>query len=207
MSYPVQILPSLNRKQIDCDISEYYLIRFIEEAEINRIWDFETNTIVQQYLFSPKERIDDLSMSLLGIYTPEHVLLSFTESGSEKYFKYCNADANPEIPKDVLDFSLKPDRNYWCIPISKLHNLSFAYSSNQEPYSAICEVCHTPMLWNFWHFSLRWKTDQCDLKTLDDKKRRNISKRIGHAVRVTISQFASIQEPTYNVLPEKCYEK
>lgn len=68
MIYPEEILPTQNYKLIDCTLEGHFLIRFTNTKVISEIWDRETNTVNYKEICSPGERIDDLSLSLLGVY-------------------------------------------------------------------------------------------------------------------------------------------
>lgn len=207
MNYPGEILPNPNYKLINRDLSGYAVIRYINTRDVSQIWDSETNKIVIQCICSPKERIDDLSMSLFGIYSLDHIFIDFTDQGKAKYLKYCSPDIDSEIPIYNLEFILNNDRHYWWIPVEKLHNIPFPYSRSNEPHVAICTVCHTPMRWNYWHFSLRWETDLGALEGVEDKLRKKVATRIGHAARVLIAHYASIQVPKAQQLDIKDYTK
>jgi len=209
MKYPVEILPKPGYRIIDCDLNEHYLIRFTDTNDINEIWDNETNTVNPKHICSPREQINDLSTSLLGVYKVAHIFLQFTPSGEEKYVIYCAPDEDVETPIYGGDFVTNDNRHYWSAPMSKLLNREFKYERDNLPLTAICMVKHTPMKWNFWHFSLRWKLHTGEfLEDIDNEKtRKKIAKKIGQAVRVTIAQFAIIQEPEHSLLPKGCYCK
>jgi hypothetical protein len=207
MFYPAIILPNEAFKSIDCDLSDYFLIRFIEADNIDQIWDYETNTIKVQSICSPPERIDDLSLSLLGIYKEEHIILQFTREGIEKYMHYCDPDEMVAMPVYETDYILKENRRYWCAPINRLNEREFEYTREEESFIAKCFVLHTPMRWNFWHFSLRWSTNLGTLDSLEEKLRKKVAKRIGHSARSVIAQFATITIPPHPILPKECYYK
>lgn len=207
MDYPQEILPNPDYKFIDCDLSAHLVIRFTNTSDKNQIWDFETNRIVFQHICSPEDRIDDLSMSLLGNYTTDHIFLEFTNEGKSKFMEYCEPDIEPDTPIFETDFNTDSNRHFWWIPISKIHNIQFDYTRSNEPYLATCKVQHTPMRWNYWHFSLRWSTDLGELENLEEKQRKKVAKRIGHAARVSIAHFASIENPTPAFLDSKCFRK
>jgi hypothetical protein len=88
-----------------------------------------------------------------------------------------------------------------------LNIVSFSYTQNNDPFTAVCFVAHTPMKWNYWHFSLQWNTDLGPLENFGEKKRKNVAKRIGQSVRVLISHFAMIEIPVHPPLQKNCYCK
>lgn len=205
MDYPVEILPNPTYKLIDCDISENLVLRFFDNKDDIDILDPETKKILIQHICSPRERIEDLSMSLLGIFKPEHIFLDFTPKGKATYMVYCKPYADPEIPVFKDDFNLNKNRKYWWISIGQIHERKFEYTSNEKPFFATCFVCHTPMLWNYWHFSLRWTTEFGALNNMDEKSKKKAAKRIAHSARVIISQYASISDADLAPLHSTCY--
>jgi hypothetical protein len=207
MDYPLEILPNPLYKVIDCDLSAHFLIRLIDANDINEIIDSDTFEIKLKYIYSPEERIDDLSFSLLGIYGFRHINLQFTEVGKDKFMHYCRPDELVGIPVYEAEFTNDANRHFWCISIHRLNNEHFAYTRGKDPFTAICLVEHSPMKWNYWHFSLRWQTDLGRLEELEEKLRRKVAKRIGHSARVILSHFARVERPEHPILPAKCYCK
>ena len=69
---------------------------------------------------------------------------------------YCNPDDRVEIPLFEIEFTNDANRLFWCAKINQLNNVAFPYTRGKEPFT--CGVEHTPMKWNYWHFSLRWNT-------------------------------------------------
>ncbi|HEY4288113.1 MAG TPA: hypothetical protein VGN00_13500 [Puia sp.] len=205
MNYPIEILPSQHRKWIDCPLGDYFLIRHFELKEGEEAIDPETGNIRVKNICSPKENISDLSMSLLGIFTIRHINLKLTQEGRDKYLHYCQPDEVVLPPSHNIDFSNDANRRFWCISISRLNGKSFNYSRNNSNFSAVCRVHHTPMRWNFWHFSLRWETDLGPLEEMDERERNKIAQRLGHSARTIISHFARVEVPTHPVLPTGCY--
>jgi hypothetical protein len=203
MLYPAEILPQPNYKLIDCDLSAFFLIRLTNSNDLSDIIDLETGNVKLKYICSPEERIDDLSFSLFGIYNNRHITLQFTTQGKEKYMHYCAANETVEAPVFPDEFNKDAITLFWTVPINMLNNVTFDYTRSNNPYTTICLVRHTPMLWNFWHFSLRWSV----LEELHGNERRNIAKRIGHSARATISHFAKIVTPLNQVLPANCYNQ
>src|SRR5438093_5574162 len=122
MNYPEEILPNPNYKFIDCNLSQHYLIRFTNTKDIENILDPVTKNIKVEHICSPKERIEDLSMSLLGIYNEHHITLDFTPLGKDKFMHYCSPDEIVETPLFETDFSINNNRHFWCILIERIDN-------------------------------------------------------------------------------------
>jgi hypothetical protein len=207
MNYPLEILPDPTYKLIDCDLADHIIIRFTNTKDVAEILDPVTKTIKTEFVCSQSDHINDLSMSLLGIFKPDHVCVDFTKQGIDKYMHYCPPDVIVDPPVFETEFKINKDRYYWWIPVAKLHKVKFPYTRSGEPYDTTCYVCHTPMLWNFWHFSLRWHTELGKLEDLDEKLRNKVSRRIGQAVRVLIAQNASIEKTAFKPIKDECFVK
>lgn len=205
MAYPIDILPRPGYKLIDCDLSEFFLLRIVFPKENETLTDPETGKIKLEYICSPRERIIDLSFNLLGIYKSEYISIQLTDAGKEKYSHYCPPDTQVEIPELDIDYINEDNRSFWCIPINKLHEHTFPYEKGEETFSTICLVVHTPMLWNFWHFSLHWKIND-QIVTSIQKENKRTAQKIGHNVRVILSQFLKIGLPDDSpVLQSECF--
>jgi hypothetical protein len=120
---------------------------------------------------------------------------------------YCQPDESIKPPVINIDFDTKTGRYFWCVPIVQLHNKSFDYSRGGKTFVAICKVVHTPMKWNFWHFSLRWKVDTEMLEDMEQKEKDKVAQKLGHSARVIIAHFARLEHPEHPVLPKNCYCK
>jgi hypothetical protein len=207
MNYPIEILPAPDRKWIDCPLNDHFLIRHVQVKEGDVITDSDTENIKVGYICTPKEHINDLSTSLLGIYKPEHINLNFTADGKIKYMHYCEPDEPVDPPVFKADFDNNANRSFWCAPIARLHQQAFDYSRDNKTFIAICVVMHTPARWNFWHFSLRWRIEPGMLEDMEKKEREKIAQKIGHSARTLISHFARAAEPEHPTLPQSCYCK
>ena len=67
MIYPTQLLPGINYKLINCDISGLTLVRFIELKDGLDIVDLNTGNIQLKYIVDPTKHIVEYSMNLLSI--------------------------------------------------------------------------------------------------------------------------------------------
>lgn len=206
MDYPIELLPNPDYKSIDCNLSDKFLVRFVFSNVQEEIWDNEIGQIKAKHIYSPDERIDDLSMSLWGVFSLNHVYIDFTQEGKSKYMHYCNPNTEVEAPLFKTHFIKNENKHYWSIPINTLDKLPFDYTRSNTPFVAICKVLHTPMLWNFWHFSLRWDLgDLGQLEDLDYKERIKIARRIGHSVKAHIAKFAKIDTLPEIEIKKECY--
>jgi hypothetical protein len=205
MEYPIQILPSPNRKWIDCPLDNYFLTRYYDFELGEQIMDPDTGNIMLKHICSPKENIRDLSTSLLGIFTTQHNNLSFTTEGKAKYMFYCEPSEEVQPPMEFIDFSIAGNRGCWCVQISKVDGKAFEYKQNKDTLLATSRVQHTPMKWNFWHFSLRWDLNSGPIENLEEREQKKIAQKIGHAARVLISHHATANVPPHEMLPAECY--
>jgi hypothetical protein len=207
MKYPLEILPNPNYKVIDNDLEGHYLIRYTNTNDKGEIWNEEINAVNFRQICSPEDHIEDLSTSLLGIYQPHHVFIEFTKDGKAHYMYYCAPDEQVEPPTFEKDYISNPNRHFWCVPIAKLNNRTFTYNRENNEFNATCLVKHTPMKWNYWHFSLRWKTDAGFLENLEERERKKVAKKIGQSARVSIAHFAIITKPQHPHLSSEYYCK
>ena len=72
---------------------------------------------------------------------------------------------------------------------------------------AICHVKHTPMMWNYWHFSVRWKLGDNEYwNELSPEERKNWIKRLAHESRAHIQKYAFIGLPESEPLHENNFK-
>ncbi|MEO5995264.1 MAG: hypothetical protein ABIQ00_01130 [Chitinophagaceae bacterium] len=201
-------MPNERYKLIDCDLSDYYLLRITNTNDIDKITDSETGHITLKYICSPGEHIVDFSINLLGIYKPEHIFLEFTSEGKARYMHYCSPTTNVEPPEFDRHYCRNEDKYFWCMAINRIHQVVFDYSYGTEILQTTCVVTHTPMLWNFWHFSLHWQTNMGLLDKLGPKAQKTTAQKIGHSVRSILSLLAKVGSPENALLlPSDCYSK
>lgn len=207
MNYPIRILPKENYQSIECDLSSHYLIRFTNTNDIAEIKDPNTGFIKQEHICQPRKRASDLSTSLLGVFEISHLQIELTETGKIKYNLYCQPDESVDLPIFKKDFELNKSRHFWAILIKDIMNAEVIHIKSDLPFRAQCSIQHTPMKWNFWHFSIRWKTDDGFWHELTEKQQEKIAKRIGSDVRAYLSKYAQVEEPNYTELEESFYIK
>jgi hypothetical protein len=207
MNYPIRILPQNTYREIDCDLSPHYLIRFTNICELKDLIHPETGFIRQEHICSPRKHASDLSTSLLGVFERNHVYIQLTEIGKSKFNHYCSPDHNSEIPIFNLDFEINKSRHFWVIKIKHLIEAEVNYLTSELPFTAISVVKHTPMKWNYWHFSIRWMTKDGLWHELSEKEKERLAKRLGSEVRAYISKYAIVEEPTYEELDPIYYTK
>jgi hypothetical protein len=207
MQFPEQILPQRSYKFIRTDLSEHFLARFVPvDAGISLI-DLETGQIQQAFICQPREQVFDLSTSLLGIFEIGFLAISLTETGKAIFNHYCEPDAETPSPVPGKDFEWIK-RPFWTVQVGKIHGKEADYRYNDSPFKATCHVQHTPMRWNYWHFSVRWQTEEDMIHELPESERKKKwANRLAHEARSLIAQFARMDVPVYPPLNTWIYSE
>ncbi len=203
MEYPTGILPNSDYKYIDCDLTLHYLLRH-SDLSLEEFYDTATRRIKLNAICHPKENIADLSTSLLGVFKIEHSRIRLTDKGKQKYNSYCEPDESIQVPLHE-DYEVALYSNIWYVKIQSLQKIKVLYNRDEDEMVAECEIIHTPMKWNFWHFSIRWKTENIELSL--GKNPRKWEQRLCNAARNALSEIITINEPTIFELPIHCYKK
>lgn len=150
MDYPSALLPKSNYKFIDCNLSNFCLLRHShipQEDLLDDIGNLKNDVIVS----GAEKYLPDFSMSLYGIFQLNHINIRITNLD---YQQYCDPNTDAQIPIFGNDFELVKNRGYWTVMITSINNQIVDFEDGS--LSAVCKVRHTPMLWNFWHFSINW---------------------------------------------------
>lgn len=202
MNYPIHILPKLNYKLIECDLSEYYLIRHFDLIDnSSEIFDI-TGLLQDKYLFDPTHGYNDLSCSLLGIFTHNDVLVKLTAQGVSNFGSYCdgNYDASVPIYNDDFIYVSHELRKFWIIKIGDVNNevLHFEEANTDTVRKIQCVVMHTPAKWNFWHLSIRWLFEDGEFY-FEKKRDKTITngnmRRVAAAARVLLKSKLLVSLP------------
>jgi hypothetical protein len=210
MNYPTEILPNPKYKRITCDLLNHYLIRYTSTNIREDIIDNDTKQVKQKHICSPKEQMNDLSTSLLGIYDFSHVQIELTTQGKLKFGSRCEPDENVTAPEYSTEFIINPDRGFWVILINKISGILADYTKNNinTRFAAKCSIHHTPVKWNYWHFSIHWDLGNgLYWHLLPDKEIKKLAKRLGSETRAIIAKYAEVDEPNYSQLENHKYYK
>lgn len=212
MIFPLYLLPNIEYKPIECDLSEYFLIRHFEIIN-PELPIFDVNGLIEdKYLFSPSERLGDLSTSLLSIFSYTDISVALTKWGGLEFGMYCIDDFNSTIPRYLDHFYFSNNRDFWCINIGEINNQTLKYLHTNGEVENIfhCKIVHTPAKWNFWHFSIRWLFDDgkyfYELHKEGKVTKGNI-KRISNSVRVLLKKYSKNEEVDIKLLPNVNYLK
>lgn len=195
MLYPVEILPHPKRKLISCDVSDLWLAHFTTNADISKYGPLvDANGLINSnHIANPSARMDDLSMNLLGVFTEIHSKIEILKPAQEYYNVYCKPDDLVKKPLSPQDFKQNDDRVNWFVQIQKFNKYvcDFKMGEKQTDFKAICEITHTPMRWNFWHFSIRWYIEgKGYLHEMEEKDRKKYASKIGKDTKGVLAKVA-----------------
>jgi len=201
--YPNEILPQQGYKLFTCDINNYSLIRFSNTSIIvNELDEIEITSII-----TPKIRTQDLSTSLYGVFYEHYYKIEWTTAGKEKYMHYCKSDEAVDIPVQDEDYIINNKKFFWYLPVQNIHNKEVTFKNRDlVETKAICQVIHTPMKWNYWHFSVRWKIDKLFWMDLDHGGKEKWSNRLAKSARGFLKYYVTIKAPDKEDVPDHCYK-
>ncbi|MDI9358514.1 MAG: hypothetical protein QM528_06180 [Phycisphaerales bacterium] len=209
MQYPSEILPQHTYQLISPEkIVDFFLIRHVDNQTHDTIIDQTTKLVKPEFIANPTAHARDLSTSLLGVFTVNHTKIQLTDKGKDEYAVawLSNEAVNPLLFK--IHFDIYENRTYWFIKVSNINNQTVQYTNpeNCETLHITCQIEHTPMKWNFWHFSIRWQfKDGRYWHTMSKKDIEKYSRKIGHETKSIISKFAQVLEPDFKIIPTDIY--
>jgi hypothetical protein len=200
-NYPIDILPSKDKKLIESNIGNCLIFRhFLEKQEIPVI-DAETNYINQLYLVHPTSNLMDLSTNLFGIFTHKEGRIKIIGNDAAEFNTYCQADFDALIPVLGVDY-IEENRLFWHILVGDVEKIVVEYPSlnkDSKSFTAKCLVMHTPMKWNYWHFSLRWWINEEGstpffLHSIEAKRQRKYIKKIATETRSILAKCSKLHK-------------
>lgn len=198
MDYPVNLLPKASHKFIDCDLSGLCLIRHSHLP--NELILDEHNQLKNEIITS--NQLPDLSTSLFGVFTLMDIKIKVT---NEDYQCYCNPNIEVEPPVFEKDFECVEGRGYWSVLIESVNKQKVEYEDGS--LSAICHIVHTPMKWNFWHFSMRWFINDINnyWHINPEYQTKSIRRKLVAEDRGLIKEFGKPILVSEQVIDESCY--
>jgi|SRR5690606_27610127 len=200
MDYPLTLLPEENRKIIDCDLTGCCLIRHSHLSNDALLDDLGLlkNEVIQS------KDLPDFSTSLFGIFTLENIKIKVTNG---VYQCYCEPNCNVDTPIFEDDFVCDANRGHWSILVESIHNKKIEYED--QDFSAICHIYHTPMKWNFWHFSVRWYLNDIEDYWHNNPgyQTKSIRKKLVFEARSLIKKFGKAEVISNKIINENCYTK
>ncbi|PQA94709.1 hypothetical protein B0A69_09675 [Chryseobacterium shigense] len=200
MNYPDCLLPQSNYKSIITDITPYFLIRhFVIKNGLNDVLD--DNGELKAQIIGQENQLPDLSTSLYGIYKEEHIKYVIINS-----FYLDNWKGDETIPNELInndDFFIKEERSFWSTAILLLHNIDVKINGEAI---ARCEVNHSPINGNYWHFSLNWYMYKERKYWHKDYDNISITKILKKSIRDFIKINSNISTPLNTVIEESIYK-
>lgn len=205
--YPSKILPNPNYKLITCDVSNHAIVRYTTAVNKDDIIEPETQKVKVDCISSPREGMADLSTSFLGVFQLENLRITLTDEGKNVYNEYCEPNLLVEAPVIDTHYS-EIERGYWWIIIKDINQEKVDFVFDNKTYKAQCRVEHTPMKWNYWHYSVRWYIEGVGYWHLmeDMKLKAKFGKKLGHEARTYVKMFAKVDEPNITDLSEEFYK-
>mgnify|MGYP005850082119 CR=1 FL=1 len=201
MQYPTHLLPNQNYKLIDCDLSKFYLIRHShipQDKLLDDLGNLKTEAIAQGAI----KIIPDYSTSLFSVFETSDIYIKVI---NKNYQVYCKPNEVIDTPVYDKDFILNENRGYWLVKIEKINNQKIKYEDGS--LSAICVVIHTPMKWNFWHFSIRWYINDIDgfLHENPDYETKSVRRKLTNEARSLLKEYGSTRIFSDDVIEKDCY--
>jgi len=210
VSFPTILLPQPNYKYIDCSLGEFFLVRYFDLAEHTPIHD-ENDDITSDYICSPRGNIQDLSTSLLSHFIYDDTKIKLTAEGNAMFGEYCLPSYKGERLYSPEHFDIKEDRKFWVIPAGLFDGIKVTITLGTTDVEAVSYIQHTPMKWNFWHFSLRWivetRGDLLIWTDVDDREAKKIRDKIGSKARSKLAALAryNFHGPQF-ILKPQCFQ-
>lgn len=187
MSFPRVLLPQRSRKKIICDLSFYFLSRSTETKDIID----EHGEVANNHICSPKEHILDLSINLLGYFHFDHHYISLINKKNNPYNEYCNPDHNSNPLILNQHYIIDKLKGWWSVQVSDILNQEYqVIYKNMETLEITPLIDHTPMKWNYWHFSIIWNFNNLDLNSRSQTQQKKIKRLLAGEARSVIKQFA-----------------
>lgn len=207
MSYPIEILSQQDNKYIDCNLSDFVLARFTRTCEKSEYFDEDFKTIKINHIVYSDNDVLDFSTNLLGIYKLIHVKIKFLENGV-RFQKPWNLGESSEIPVLGEEFELDDNRGYWLIKIGEIDGIKIEYKRGdaKELFPGYLRIKHTPILGNFWHFSIKLDLPNEPLD-LSPSLKKKLSKLIRHELISTLSILGFIACENIPILPHVEFKK
>ena len=201
MQYPHHLLPQPHYKIILYEpwLNPFYLLRHTHDKELH---DPETGLLKLDYIVLQTDHLRDLSTNLLGTFTPDDCYWSIKKESFQAYFgARWKAGEDVNIPSEE-DAEYHGQRGAFYLKIEDCagHRVK---SEGQDEITVICDVLHTPIRCNFWHFSLRWKDKEGAY--FDDLTPKRIKRFFKSWVRKFIQDNAILETPDYVSVPVERY--
>lgn len=202
MHYPIEILPSPSYKLINCDVSDFFLVRKSQAKSKDELKEEIAKKVKSKFII-PSKNIIDLSTSLLGIFKEEHFRVKLTEEGLDRYGDKWPIGSLIQPPIFNQDFIDIGNPVCWFIKIGDIPS-SCPYYRDDEEIIIESKIEHDPYKWNFWHYILNWDIDSERIKNEDFNGWK--ADLIRFIIQVFVKQFATADHPNNVILLNtECY--
>ena len=139
-----------------------------------------------------RDHLADLSTNLLGNFLPEDRAYQLTAEGKVIYQRLWLQDSKVALPRYPEHFYIASGTEAVFLQIKRIANLEIPYNvGEQDGFSAICTLRHTPIDANFWHVSLRWVNYEGDVL----HQKGGWRKRMLTAARAALVELADTELP------------
>lgn len=205
MQYPDKLIPRTYFKQIESNLSSYFLCRVVNSenllAKENGLYPDET-------LCSKDKDLFDYSTNLLGHFLPEDNQIILIGDNNKYFYDYWDFVEEVIVPVFQQDFAIDSNRRFFLLPIAEIHRkvcLPMPNPPKKPDETLTAYVVHTPTRSNFWHFSVKWMDKN---GKFEKYKGSDWQKRICSTMRHTLQELINPQLPDeVTLLPEGHYVK
>lgn len=202
MHYPQHLIPPQHFKimRYDAWMGNHYLVRHTDDKDLK---DPETDLLKLDYIVVVTDHLRDFSTNILGVFMVEDCHWKIKKERMDAYFSAEWKEG--EIVEAPLpdDFEYLAERGAFYIPIRSCAGKRVE-ASGSEPVIAICDVMHTPIRCNFWHFSLRWKDENGIY--FDELRPNSVKNFFRSWVRRFIQSHAEFEVPECPDIPPDKYQ-
>lgn len=196
MNYPPHLLPQQHFKIMHYEawMERHFLLRHTNDKALI---DPESGLLKLDYIVVNTDHLRDFSTNLLGVFTVKDCHWKINKEKMDSYYSAGWQEG------EIVDVPLPDDCEYliergaFYIPIGSCAGKKIE-ALGSVPVTAICEVFHTPIRCNFWHFSLRWKDGNNDyFNELHPKSIRNFFKSCVRKFIQDQAVFEVMECPTF----------
>ncbi len=181
-------------------MDNHYLVRHTDNKDLK---DPETDLLKLDYIVIYTDHLRDFSTNLLGIFTAEDCHWKIDKARMGAYFGTAwheGQTVEAPLPEECEQVA---DRGAFYIPIKGCAGKKVP-ALGSEAVITICDVLHTPIRCNFWHFSLRWKDENGVY--FDEFRPRSVKNFFKSCVRKFIQDHAAFEEPSCPFIPLDKYQ-
>jgi hypothetical protein len=203
MQYPPHLLPRQHFKIIPFEawMNACFLLHHTKDRDL---FDPETALLKLDYIVLNTDHLKDFSTNLLGTFRYEDCYWSVNKERMDAFFgeNWLEGEA-VECPSPD-DCGYHEERGAFYLSIERFAGKEVR-STGDDEITTICDVLHTPIRCNYWHFSLRWKDENGDY--FQDLRPKRIRIFFKMWVKRFIQENAIFDLPEYQPIPPEKYEK